>query len=419
MITKESTIKEIKSGSYSFLYLYFKYQNSILRINTGNKPIKNGMTSQLLYNSTVANYKQYNEATEELKSKVDSYIRMKLSEFKGSVNQKECLKYIANPVEFKKVEPEPEKTVLYYFEEFVKFKNKELSGNSNSMGNYWSLQKNLIDFQSTTGNKLTFEYINSKTFIVDFRAYLNACTVNKTKAKYLKTSSVHTRLNYLLTFYRWINENEIYVIKPNVTQVKIQKFDNEIIALSKDDLKQLFELKGLKPNQQIIVDMFICNCFMGLRFSDLLQLNKQNFMQYTTGEYYIKQTNLKTGIEVQIEIQPTSLNILEKYNFQFPKVTLKNFNKTLHSLLVKRNLFTDMITIQDRQNNTITDIHIERRNLIHSHTCRRTFINLCLQNNVPINTLMKATGHRNLITLQKYIQAKANREVFTGIDLVA
>ena len=70
MITKESELKLIKSGSYSFIYLYFKHKGNILRINTGNKPIKNGMTKELLYNSTAPNYKQFNEATKDLKQKV-------------------------------------------------------------------------------------------------------------------------------------------------------------------------------------------------------------------------------------------------------------------------------------------------------------------------------------------------------------
>lgn len=418
MIHTESQLKDFKSGNYTFIYLYFKYKGKILRINTGNKPVKNGMTKELLFNSSVENYKLLNEETKVLKSKVDSYIKMKLSEFKGVINQKECIRYIDSPKEFTEVTPLPEKNVLYYFDEFIAFKQKELSENSNSLGNYHSLKLNLINFQTSTGNRLTFEYINTKGFIIDFKAYLNTCKANNSKGKYLNSSSVSIRLSYIKTFYKWLTDNDIYSIKPAVMKINTSRFHNEAMSLSKADLMQLQQLTGLKPNEQLVIDMFIANCLMGLRFSDLITLNQQNLMQHATGEYFIKQTNLKTDIEVIIELQPTSLNTFKKYNLQFPAMTLHTFNDTLNRILTNKNLFPELITIQQRENNSITDIQTQRRNLISSHTCRRTFVNLCLNNNVPINVLMKATGHRNINTLQNYIQPKTDKEAFRGIDLM-
>ena len=43
-----------------------------------------------------------------------------------------------------------------------------------------------------------------------------------------------------------------------------------------------------------------------------------------------------------------------------------------------------------------------RAKLIGTKSGRRTFINLCLDANVPINNIMGATGHLNVATLMIY-----------------
>jgi len=431
--SQSASLKVFKSGNYEYIYVYFKLRKGVIRVNTGNKFTAYKMTKELLFNASEPNHREANAATLELIEKVNGYIKYKLSTYRGEVNQKECQHYITSSIytrglnnslirvnDFTGIETQikPDKTVMDYLNEFVSQKEKELNGNSNSLGNYWSLRTNLQDFQIQNNKVLTFEQINSKAFIIDFKHYLNTVKVYKNKAKYMNASTVHMRMNYLKTFYLWLNENEYFSIKSSVYSIEKEKFLTPKVSLTKSDLMQIIALKNLNPKDQIIIDLFVCNSLMGFRWSDLIKLSKENVMQHSSGETYIKQTNTKTGINVQVEVQPTSLTILEKYNYQFPKMALKTFNSRLLNVLESNNLFSDMVTIQQRQNNTIKDIQVPKRELIHSHTSRRNFVNICLDNNVPLNQIMTATGHSSVSTVQKYMTRKTEVEAFRSIDLM-
>jgi integrase len=429
MKSQQSELKIFKSGNYEFIYLYFKHKGNILRINTGNKPIKSGMLKDLLYNSSVTDHKAINERTTELKQKVDGYIEFKLNSYNSIVNQKECLEYISTSDyvkglngkllrlnDFTHVEQSKTiKTVMNYYNDFLIYKTKEVVNASS----YHSLKLNLENFQTYRGNELTFEYVSTKDFIVDFREYLSGDKINMLKHQYLNTNSVNIKLTQLKTFLNWINDSEIFVIKPSVFKFKNSVITNEAIALTKTDLLALQALVNLKEHEQKIVDVFLFNCFAGLRFSDLMILNKNNINKHNENEYYIVLTNKKTGTEAIIQLQKTSLDILQKYDWNLPKTNNANFNKHLKMILVKYNLFSDLVTIQKRENNSVKDIKVMRRLLVSSHTARKTFVNLCFENNVPINQIMKATAHKNISTLQKYMQKVSSSQAFKGIDIDA
>lgn len=430
----EATLKLMKTGSYQYVYIYFKHMNTVLRVNTGNKYMKSiYRESEFLFNANESNHVQLNEATLLLLAKVNDYIKYKLSEYKGTVNQKECIEFIkssrytraydgsllrVNSLPSMNVQQKPQKTVIDYFQEFVTFKEKELQGNSNSLGNYWSLRTNLQDFQTLKGETLSFERINTKEFVIDFKQYLSGLKVYKTAQKYMSANSIDTRLKYLKTFYLWLIENEIYQIKKSVYSIEREKFDTPKVSLTKSDLMQIMALKDLTAKQQTVIDMFICNSLMGFRWSDMIKLTKDNVMKHPTGETYIRQTNQKTKTTVQIEVQPTSLNILKKYNYEFPKMSLRTYNTKLMKIFTDNNLFPELVIIQERTNSKVKDIQVPRRELIHSHTSRRNFVNICLDNHVPVNQIMKSTGHKTLSVLMGYATMKTEVQAFKGIDLM-
>jgi integrase len=234
----------------------------------------------------------------------------------------------------------------------------------------------------------------------------------------MSANSIDTRLKYLKTFYLWLIENEIYQIKKSVYSIEREKFDTPKVSLTKADLMQIMALKDLTAKQQTVIDMFICNSLMGFRWSDMIQLTKENIMMHPTGETYIRQTNQKTKTTVQIEVQPTSLNILKKYDYEFPKMSLRTYNTKLLKIFTDNNLFPELVIIQERTNSKVKDIQVPRRNLIHSHTSRRNFVNICLDNHVPVNQIMKSTGHKTLSVLMGYATMKTEVQAFAGIDLM-
>ena len=111
------------------------------------------------------------------------------------------------------------------------------------------------------------------------------------------------------------------------------------------------------------------------------------------------------------------MRILEKYNFELPKFSNQYFNRELPKIFKHYKLFSEIVTKKRRSNKDNQDVDYLKRDCISSHTCRRTFITLAISGNVPINTIMLASGHKKIQTLQSYSKKQSNREAFKAIDL--
>jgi integrase len=58
-----------------------------------------------------------------------------------------------------------------------------------------------------------------------------------------------------------------------------------------------------------------------------------------------------------------------------------------------------------------------KRDLISSHTCRRTFITLNIKSLVDYSTIVKMTGHTSIATLNKYVEKSLDIEKIKNIDI--
>jgi len=155
---------------------------------------------------------------------------------------------------------------------------------------------------------------------------------------------------------------------------------------------------------------------MGMRWSDFSTIEKGVFQNNTEGNTSYIKVNEKTEETIIIPVLPTAKRILEKYQYKLPKYTQQYFNRTLKDILENHNLFDTEIPKKKRQLGKIEPTSFKKRELISSHTCRRTFITLAVSANVPLNAIMLATGHTQLKTLQKYAKKQQNFDSFKGIE---
>ena len=131
----------------------------------------------------------------------------------------------------------------------------------------------------------------------------------------------------------------------------------------------------------------------------------------------MKKENRKTGIVAELPIIPDALTILEKYDFKLPKYTNQYFNRELQLILKDNELFGEVVIKKRRLLTENKDYQILKRELITSHTARRTFITLCVDANMNIPSIMLASGHKSIKTIQKYIEKKHDIEKFNSIGL--
>lgn len=421
MIT-QSQLKLINQGKYKYIYVYYKHRDRIIRINTGNRVVPSSLNKDLTYNTRMENHTELNKNTLELKRKVDDYIRHKINiGLIDRISQKECLRYVEEGKDslrfsskyFKK----KEKSINDHLDDFYEFKKEELN-NRPSYKDYLTFINSLKDYQKYRKIHLSFEKMNDRGFMVKYRNFLT----EKRGKEYLtrgglNDNTINKRFACLKTFFKWCEEKEYYTFKSVVQNFSAPKYDNEIVALSKEDISELLDLDIKNQTLERIRDVFVCNCFLGLRISDLKTLERSDFIEDNDGDYILIKENKKTKVKVEIPIVNTPLEILKKYDFDLPKYSNQFFNRKLNDLLELYDLFSEPVNRKRRVNKEVQDEMVSRRSLISSHTCRRTFITLGISNGIPINTLMLSTGHKQIQTIQKYMKKVQDKESFKGIDL--
>lgn len=424
MKSRESVLRKYKSGSYEYIYIYYRFKDDMLRINTGNKYVQGKMNKDLTFSKKMEDYEILNRGTENLKKKVDTYIQRATGYLNGKVNQKECLKfiedgerYIFQQIEYKNSLKNKKKSLIAFYDEFYELKKLELN-NRASVKDYLSLKNAILDYQKEKKIILKLDDINSKEFLLKFREYLSLEHDAKAITRgMLNDNTIQKRFVCIKTFVKWLENHDHFKFKPAIFDFKLDRYDNDIIALTKADIQQLVDLKIENKNWQKIVDVFVFNCFCGLRYSDMIKLNVTNFIKENENDFTIIQENKKTNITVNIPIQQTSLDILKKYDYKLPAFSSQYFNRELKKILKEYELFPEIVVKKKRILKENKDYQTQRRDLISSHTCRRTFVTLAIGSNVPLNVIMSASGHVKLQTLKKYTKLSQDREAFKKIDL--
>jgi integrase len=298
-----------------------------------------------------------------------------------------------------------------------KFKIEELN-NRPSHKDYISLKNALLDYQTLNNVVLTFDYINDLEFMVRFRNFLSvAKPENFLSRGNLKDNTIHKRFQTLKTFMGWVEDKNIYQFKPQVFKFKIKKYQGEIVALTESELLELQTTEFKKESEQRTIDIFLCNCFMGLRYSDLSTMNQGLFIEDLQGNLYYKKTNEKTNTDIIVPVIDTAKNILTKYEYKLPVPTNQVFNRQLKEILERYDLLNTTIKKTSKQLDKLRNEFLLKRDVVSTHTCRKTYITRAIDKNIPLNALMLSTGHTKLDTVKKYMNLNQNFEDFNRINI--
>jgi len=439
----QSTLKVVKATSggveYKYIYVYYKANGKMLRIPTQCQYIEGKMTKHLMYTSLVKGHADQNQRMREIIKRVDEYIAHKIRQPDFEVNQVECQAYIHNRnyklvgdvtyfnnikiYEYRRISEttnrdDHKKTINDYYSDFYEFKERDLYGRP-GFKDYKTIRNVLIDYQRYHNVELTLEDVDNLDFMVNLRIFL---IEKRDKKLYiseggLNDNTINKRIILIKAFFRWLEVNEVHTFKKEVFKFVVPTYQNDVIALNQEEMDQLINLKLSNPKEQRIIDVFICNCYIGLRFSDLKNLKKYMFKQDDKGDYFLTMQNQKTGTKINVPITDRPLKILEKYNFELPVFSNQHFNREIKNILQKKQLFKYDVDTKRRVNNEYTTTRKPKNEVISSHTCRRTFITLCLNAGVAHNALMGATGHTKLATLQIYASKVNSLEQFKKLDL--
>lgn len=216
-------------------------------------------------------------------------------------------------------------------------------------------------------------------FITDFELFLrtekNHCT--NTVWSYMMPFK---RIIYMSINNGWLNRDPFY-------SYSIGREPTKRGFLTKDEIQKLINGKFKKKSYELIRDLFIFCTFTGLAYTDMEHLTKDNLQTSFDGHLWIKTNRQKTGVETNIRLLDVPKRIIEKYegmaegNKLLPVPCYPNCRHGIKVIARK--------------------CGVERN--VTWHQSRHTFATeICLTNNVPIETLSKMLGHRSIRTTQIY-----------------
>lgn len=168
------------------------------------------------------------------------------------------------------------------------------------------------------------------------------------------------------------------------------KKEVERTALTEHELRLLTIKAFATERLSIVKDIFLFSCYSGLAYADVQKLKRSEIVIGMDGEKWIFTRRQKTDSSSRIPLLPAALEILNRYA-EHPQCKLAG--KVLPVLSnQKMNAYLK----------EIADVCGITKNLTY-HIARHTFATtVTLSNGVPIETVSKMLGHRNLKTTQHY-----------------
>ena len=192
---------------------------------------------------------------------------------------------------------------------------------------------------------------------------------------------------------------------------KVLQRETDAIYLTEDEIEKMYKL-DLSENKRLekVRDLFIIECNTGVRFKDLMHIEKENVLKDK-----IKIKVRKTGQILNTLLLPDTKTLLKKYNYQLPRISNTNYNLYLKEIGKLAGINETIIYNTYRAGKSIS-IKKKKYELISSHTSRRSFATNMYHRKYSSVLIMSITGHKKESTFLKYIRI-TNEEAVETISL--
>jgi integrase len=290
--------------------------------------------------------------------------------------------------------------------------NSDANFSDDSIKEYRGLKYYLKDYELFLEKPILYTDI-SYDWLIKFKTF-NLTKREKTEKKQYETlggirsNTLKKKINLFISFLRWLEDEtkRDFIFTSTLVQFSKNEIKSPKIikdSLTVEEVKLLLETKCDGNKEEFIRDVFVFSCSTGLRWSDIISIKKEDVKTDKNGDFFLKKYAQKTDEEFYVFLNKTAQQILEKYNYELALFSNSNFNKYLKLFLKKFEIFNEVTNFKKIDSKTKKSINLSRYEVISIHRGRDTFINILLNSNVPINTIMRYTGHRSISSLQKYI----------------
>ena len=368
------------------------YRIDAAKWDTDKQRVRNGCTNKLKQSASEINASllgYYTEVQEIFK-------KFEVEEIMPTPEQiKEAFNAQHKPIEEVKQRKSTPNAFYKAFDEFVRDCGRQNDWTDSTYEKFAAVKNHLMNFR----DGLTFDFFDEKG-LNDYVTYLR-------DVKEMRNSTIGKQLSFLKWFLRWafkkgLHQNNAYdSYKP-----KLKSTQKKIIFLTWEELNKLreFEIPAAKQALDRVRDVFLFQCFTGLRYSDVFNLRKSDIK----GDH-IEVTTVKTSDSLIIELNNHSKAILDKYKdvaFEddkvLPVITNQKMNDYLKELAELAGIDEPVRQTYYRGNERIDEV-TPKYALLGTHAGRRTFICNALALGIPPQVVMKWTGHSDYKAMKPYI----------------
>lgn len=219
-------------------------------------------------------------------------------------------------------------------------------------------------------------------FIMDYDFWLRSVRkcANNTAVKYIKNFK---KIMRLCMANGWLSKDPFLGYKAKIKEV-------ERPYLTKEEIQTLYDKEFASDRLSQVRDIFLFSCYTGFAYVDVKKLSKSHINMGIDGDKWIFTNRQKTGTATRVPLLPLALEIILKYEDHPECVNLNVLFPVLSNQ--KMNSYLKEIANVCGINKELT-FHIAR------HTFATT---VTLSNGVPIESVSKMLGHKNLKTTQHY-----------------
>lgn len=219
-------------------------------------------------------------------------------------------------------------------------------------------------------------------FVTEFEFYLRSvkkCN-NNTAVKYVRN---FRKIIKICLDNDWLDKNPCSRYEGKMKEV-------ERDFLTEEELNRIYNKRFSSERLTLVKDIFIFSCYTGLAYVDVKGLKRDHIGIGIDGEKWIFKNRQKTDTKSKIPVLPIAAEIMKKY---------ENHPKCLNDDTILPILTNQKMNGYLKEVGDLCDISKE----ITFHMARHTFAtSVTLTNGVPIETVSKMLGHKNIQTTQHY-----------------
>jgi len=304
-----------------------------------------------------------------------------------------------------------------------------------------TLEFRLKGFQTKTEYQLSFDYVNTDEFELEFKEYCKNAELSVKHREHgaivgLSNNYVNKLLENLHIFLIWARKKKYITEVRTFSKLKVIDKDNPVkvlVYLNEDEVKKMWNVKKWdypntykdcvvindydkkgniipRNNKELVKDLMVFLCSVGCRYGDLKSLKVSIFK---TEKGFFQWMMEKTKTSVMVPENEISLDICKKYSKGksldqnlFPYYSNQKFNEHIKQigkeLGFNRVISRKLLVGNTVRNDTLGDKRVWE--LLSSHAGRRSFIkNLIDTGKLDTNLIMKLSGHKSIASYYKYV----------------